>query len=327
MTARLLKMAMASTLIGAATWFLWLWQIHRGAAVVGSLVLLLSIPIILGIEFLAIMIQGRVAGEVSTSSGGEALGAWLHECLAAALVFCWWQPFRSNQMPDTATQGQGDEPDGCSVILVHGFLCNRGIWRRWFRRLSDAGIPFVAPNLEPVFGSIDAYVRAIDAAARKASKNFRRPIVVVCHSMGGLAVRAWLSTLPTDNPVRRVVTIGTPHQGTWLGRLGFTPNARQMRIGSAWLRQLRAAEDPFVSTKFTCWYSNCDNIVFPPEVAILQGADNRLVRGVAHVELALHPLVIEGSLEIIRSAQLAESSERPLYPPSPSKDFDPDSVR
>ena len=45
-----------------------------------------------------------------------------------------------------------------------------------------------------------------------------------------------------------------------------------------------------------CWYTNCDNIVFPPSTATLPGADNRLVRGVAHVQLAFVPEVIERTL-------------------------------
>ena len=39
----------------------------------------------------------------------------------------------------------------------------------------------------------------------------------------------------------------------------------------------------------TCFYSHCDNIVFPPVTATLQGADNRHLPGVAHVQMADHP--------------------------------------
>ena len=53
---------------------------------------------------------------------------------------------------------------------------------------------------------------------------------------------------------------------------------------------------------FTCWYSNCDNIVFPVSSAALPSADNRLVRGVAHVHLAFHPAIIEHSLGLLAGA-------------------------
>ena len=51
---------------------------------------------------------------------------------------------------------------------------------------------------------------------------------------------------------------------------------------------------------FTCWYSNCDNIVFPASVATLPGADNRFVPGVAHVELAFDERVFEHALDALR---------------------------
>src|SRR5204862_5645408 len=67
---------------------------------------------------------------------------------------------------------------------------------------------------------------------------------------------------------------------------GFTPNARQMRLGSAWQQQLAAGEPPQRFQRFTCFYGHCDNIVFPASTATLPGADNKHMPGVAHVQMA-----------------------------------------
>jgi triacylglycerol esterase/lipase EstA (alpha/beta hydrolase family) len=112
------------------------------------------------------------------------------------------------------------------------------------------------------------------------------PPVLVAHSMGGLAVRAWLTTSGADSRVHRVITLGTPHHGTWLARFGRTTNARQMRIGSPWLISLAQREPAARYAKFTCCYSHCDNIVFPASTATLPGARNLHVPGTAHVHLA-----------------------------------------
>jgi hypothetical protein len=98
--------------------------------------------------------------------------------------------------------------------------------------------------------------------------------------------------------VRGVVTIGTPHQGTWLGRFSHTANGRQMRLGGKWISELGL--EPAAAC-FTCWYSNCDNVVFPASAAMLPAADNRLVRGAAHVELAYEPRVFAHVLEQLRA--------------------------
>ena len=104
---------------------------------------------------------------------------------------------------------------------------------------------------------------------------------------------------PEDpNPAcARVVTIGTPHRGTWLGRFSHTSNGRQMRLEGDWVRALAQERPP---VPFTCWSSNCDNVVFPASAATLPGADNRMLRGVAHVELAFEPQVFAHALELLR---------------------------
>jgi triacylglycerol lipase len=96
--------------------------------------------------------------------------------------------------------------------------------------------------------------------------------------------------------VHHVITIGSPHHGTWLGRFSRVANGRQMRLDSRWLRRLG---EPAAARRFTCWYSNCDNIVFPAATATLAGSDNRLVAGAAHVALAFHPRVMAESLALI----------------------------
>jgi hypothetical protein len=71
-----------------------------------------------------------------------------------------------------------------------------------------------------------------------------------------------------------------------------------MQRQGEWLRCLHE-QGAKGNARFTCWYSNCDNIVFPASTAALEGADNRLMRGVAHVALAFHPQVMRESLALI----------------------------
>ena len=44
------------------------------------------------------------------------------------------------------------------MLLVHGFMCNRGLWSDWYASLAEQGSPVIAVNLEPMLGSIDDYV-------------------------------------------------------------------------------------------------------------------------------------------------------------------------
>jgi triacylglycerol esterase/lipase EstA (alpha/beta hydrolase family) len=166
------------------------------------------------------------------------------------------------------------------------------------------GIPYVSVNLEPVFGSIDAYGALIEEAVCRAERMAGHPPIVVCHSMGGLAVRAWLARQSVRSRVGTVITIGTPHRGTWLGRLSRVTNGRQMQPGCDWLlalEKLERAQSQSPYAHFVCWYSNTDNIVFPASTATLPGADNRLVAGAAHVAMAFHPVVMAETMALVNA--------------------------
>ena len=183
----------------------------------------------------------------------------------------------------------------------------RGLWLPWMRRLRALGIPYTSVNLEPVFGSIDDYMPLIDEAVRRAQALTGRSPLLVCHSMGGLAARAWrVATPDADDRVCRFVTIGSPHQGTWLGRLSHVTNGKQMRQNSRWLQTLREREaqrfPEATYARFTCWYSNADNIVFPCSTASLPGADNRFLTGQAHVSMAFLDEVMTGTLALVDAA-------------------------
>jgi triacylglycerol esterase/lipase EstA (alpha/beta hydrolase family) len=177
------------------------------------------------------------------------------------------------------------------VLLVHGFVCNRGLWNPWLRELRAAQVPAIAVNLEPVFGSIDAYIPILEAAVRRLELATGLEPVIVAHSMGGLATRAWLASAGNDARVHRVITLGTPHHGTWMARYAATLNSRQMQQLGPWLTQLAAREPAARYARFTCFYGHCDNIVFPPSTATLPGADNRHLEAVAHVHMTYQPSV------------------------------------
>ena len=257
--------------------------------------------VFLAFEFL-LLARAHREDPAPVASASELVGAWWGEVLVAPQVFCWQQPFRSQVQPDQLPAPVG-RPVG--IVFVHGFVCNRGLWNPWLRRLRLLGVPFVAVNLEPVFGSIDDYAPIVEQAFRRVEAATAERPLIVAHSMGGLAVRAWLDAWQADARVRHVITIGTPHRGTLLARFAPWPNAMQMRPDSRWHRALAEREPSARFANFTCFYSHCDNIVFPASTATLPGADNRHVKGVAHVQLAREEIVFR---EVLRHAGIATAS-------------------
>ncbi|MDR7096897.1 esterase/lipase family protein [Hydrogenophaga laconesensis] len=304
--ARLQQMLAVGAAGFAATWLLLWWPHSRVVAVLGALLSLGGYALVLGLEGVAAALLNRGDTAPPLAWRGVA-GAWWQEVRVAPRVFAWHQPFRWASLPDDADPSDGRVP---AVVFVHGFVCNRGIWLPWMRRLRREGVPYVSVNLEPVFGSIDAYVPLLSEAVGRARALTGRPPMLVCHSMGGLVARAWRVAEP-ETSVHKVVTIGSPHRGTWLGRFSRVANGRQMRQDGEWLVALHRREAEIAPQNayadFVCWYSNADNIVFPASTATLPGADNRHVPGVAHVALAFHPRVMDESLAIVTSAASSPS--------------------
>ncbi|WP_341909842.1 alpha/beta fold hydrolase [Polaromonas sp. YR568] len=296
MLARLQRFITVLLLVLALGWLGYFYPRSPGLALAGFLVVVFGHAAVLALEFaFAWRLNHRDPAPPPTL--WSMLQAWVGESTVAPQVFCWRQPFRAAEVPDQASGPTCEGRRG--VVLVHGFFCNRGFWNPWLKRLRTEGHPFIALTLEPVFGSIDAYVPAIDAAVTRITEATGLAPLLVCHSMGGLAARAWLKHMKAEPRVHRIVTIGTPHGGTWLARFGHGHNTRQMRLQSDWQQQLDQGMPEGRHALFTCWYSNCDNIVFPTSTAILAGADNRRVPAAAHVQMAFLPEVMDGTLALL----------------------------
>jgi len=281
-------------IIACATLLAWAVGAQTGRGWLGAAVIVVAIVGYLGAIAFEFWLLRRSYSPLDRERPriADLVRAWTHEVLVAPRVFLWNQPFRSAREPDhlpARARGRG-------VVLVHGFFCNRGLWNPWLRRFRAADVPFVAVNLEPVLGSIDDYGATIGAAVAAVEAATGQEPLVVAHSMGGLAVRAWLAATP-DARVHRLVTIATPHAGTRLARHARGANAAQMREGSAWLAALAKSHDVAARIPVLCFWSRCDNIVFPTRNATLPGADNRELAGAPHVAMVFHPAVID---EVVR---------------------------
>lgn len=297
--ARLLRGILAMQGLVIIGFVAWRWPSAPVQAAVGAVAIAAIAPIVLAIEFMLLALVARSDQRVPPAAAPQLLRAWLGEARSLLQVFYWRLPFLWRSPPDDL------DPAGAGrtgVVLIHGFVCNRGFWAPWLRRLRERRRAHVAVNLEPVFSSIDAYVPIIASAVQRVTQLTGKPPVLVCHSMGGLAARAWLRANDVPGAVAHVITIGSPHHGTWLGRFSSMPNGRQMRQHSDWLVALERAEASHPLPPFTCWYSDCDNIVFPPATAMLAGADNRFLAGRAHVAMAFDARLLAESLEIVEAA-------------------------
>ena len=222
------------------------------------------------------------------------IGEWL----AYQALFVFIQPFERLWMGDDAVGRQS--PDGVPVLLIHGYLCNRGAWWWLRRKLKAAGFAVATIDLEPPFGNIDGFADQLHARIEALrAETGADHVALVGHSMGGLAARAYLHRHGSSR-VATLVTLGSPHHGTWLAYYGLGADARQMEPGSIWIRALPSA-DPRVPT-VTIW-SPTDNFVAPQDSSRLTSAQEKILPGLSHLAMLFLPVVLDTLMRELPSAQ------------------------
>ncbi len=260
-----------------------------GATAVGAIPVLLvsALPIAVTYGFAL-----RHAYTPPPALRATALRAWQAaalEWLATTALFLVFQPFARRWM---GPEDSGRRPSRYPlVLLIHGYFCNRGVWW-WLRRGLRAGGRSVATiDLEPPLGDIEDLAEGLAARIRAlTAETGAEKVVLVGHSMGGLAARAYLRR-HGDGRVAKLITLGTPHHGTALARIGLGCNARQMELGSAWIRELVDAE-PAPVPALSVWSAR-DNYIMPQDSSRLRGARENVLPALGHLSMLFSPRILE----------------------------------
>ena len=181
------------------------------------------------------------------------------------------------------------------VLLVHGFFSNRGYFGALVRALDADGYRAVyTGNFSATFATIERFAAELAQRIEEVCAATAQPrVILVCHSMGGLAAREYCRV---HGPARvdRLVTIASPHHGTALATFGLGANAREMLPASAFLQKLAAFEgDRGPGVPALSIYSRHDNLVAPQETSRLPWARNLALVGVGHVGILSSPQLSE----------------------------------
>lgn len=237
-----------------------------------------------------------------TSRTDGPLWPWLQatwgELQAAVLVFGLRMPWVKNHPGILLPTGQPTPGStALPVVLVHGFVCNHRVWDKIVPALRQAGHPVIAVDLEPLFTSIDDYAALLERVVQDLRRQTgASQVVLVGHSMGGLAIRAWLRAFGAAQAAK-IITLGTPHQGTRAPQWVHTPNGQQMAWHSTWLAELSASETPQKRQLMHLALTQHDNIVYPQVAQRLESAHVTEFSGIGHLQMCLDAGVIRWLLQ------------------------------
>lgn len=257
-------------------------------------VLGLFVAIVFGLAGL-LQVLGQAIGLACASPrpagiGGPTPAAAIGEWLAFVALFGAIMPFARLWMGSDAVGrlALGRRP----VLLVPGYMCNRGLWWWFRRRLRGRGFAVATVTLEPPFADIETLADALDRRiADLLAETGADRVLLVTHSMGGLVARAAMRRPGRADRVARLVTLGGPHHGTVTARLGLGRNARRMRPDDPWLAEMNRT--PLAPVPTLAVWSTGDEIVVPQASGRLDGAREIVRPAIGHVAMVLSPAFVD----------------------------------
>lgn len=191
------------------------------------------------------------------------------------------------------------EAAGTPILLVHGIVSNRSIFTLLRRGLTRRGFSNVfAMNYLTVANDVRAAAAGLSVEVERIVEEtgFER-IHIIGHSLGGLIARYYVTRLGGDTRVHTLISLGTPHSGSYAAYAVPTTLMQQMRPGSGLMREL-ARPVRGCRTRFISYWSDNDWAIVPRSSAALRhpdlGARNVRLHGAGHLTLPMLSEVVHG---------------------------------
>ena len=161
-----------------------------------------------------------------------------------------------------------------NFVYLGGYLAMTGRRRRYAIQF-DAGTD-IAERAQALVEFVRE-VRAVTGADE---------VDLVAHSLGGLIARVALTEVGFARQVRTIVTLGSPHAGTFSARFAGTVLTRAIRRDADTFSNL--GPPPPGVRAISLWSRN-DLLVLPPESAAWPGAEHVEVSPFTHYSYLLEP--------------------------------------
>jgi len=194
---------------------------------------------------------------------------------------------------DASTDGESMAALTVPTILVPGFGDQESSLRGLEEYLSRRVGPTRTLSPQPSDGTVE-----IEALAQRLAEQIDQiiaptdPFNLIGFSMGGLISRYYLQHLAARGRVERLITIASPHQGTWSAYLFNVPAALQMRPGSQFLQRLNRDLTPLQAVAFSSLWSPFDLTIVPATSSWLPVGEIVPIASPFHRTMVLDPQVL-----------------------------------
>lgn len=180
------------------------------------------------------------------------------------------------------------------TVLVPGFGDNIDVLQGLVHFLHRQGIAAYAISPQPSDGTL-----AIDELAQQLAVTIAQTVPadtqinLVGFSMGGLICRCYVQQLGSLSRTARLITVATPHQGTWTAYTYNRPACIQMRPGSRFLAGLNRNLADLQKLQFTSIWTPFDLTILPATSSCLPVGEMVPVLSPFHATLLLDPRILQ----------------------------------
>lgn len=174
-----------------------------------------------------------------------------------------------------------------TVVFVHGLGANRANFFPLQTYLKAKGYTRQLAFNYRSTGSIEGMAIRLRNEIKAQVKGGR--IDIIAHSMGGLVSRYYVQQLGGSRRVDRLITLGTPHRGTYASM--FVPSAlvTQMKPEGPFIRHLEGLTPPAV--RVLSLAAADDLLITPRSSALCSFGDSIMLEDLGHLGLLLSPKV------------------------------------
>lgn len=192
------------------------------------------------------------------------------------------------------------------ILLVHGYFNGEYVWEYHKNYLEKNGLgPIYTMNLGFPFLSIRSYALKVQKKAQEiAEETGRSDLILVGHSMGGLVNYYYVSKLARAYSVPKVITIGSPLQGTRVAKIGLGRCAREMQIDSDLINEVKDAVGCCTDVRFHNIATRVDELVIPCTSGILksESSDQMWLDDIGHASLLFSKRVADQLCQWIKDS-------------------------
>ena len=176
------------------------------------------------------------------------------------------------------------------LIFVHGLGGNRGnflLMAGYFRLMGRRRSYKI--HFDPGQSMADMAAALADFITQVLAVTGAPQVEMVAHSLGGIVARMAITDhgLGGDT-VKTLVTLGSPHRGTYAARFANTETTRLLRPDSDFMKTLADTPLP-AGVRTVCLFSHNDLLVIPGPMACLPGSREVDVTPFTHYSYLLDP--------------------------------------